>query len=306
MLTGTFEEMERKVLAGEPQPLALAGATGDEAVLAVSEAVNKSIISGILVGPKAAVHACCEKNSIDPSNFEIVDAADARDAAAKAVALVREGRAKLLMKGLLETSEFLHVVLSGSTGIRTEKRLCSTVAIECKAHSRILVLGDVGTNIAPSVEDRASIIESLAVIAKAFGATAPKVAALCAHEHVQREAMPCTAEAALLAVMGDRGQIKGNVIIDGPISMDLAVSEHAARIKKYGGHIQGDADILLAPNLEVGNILIKALMYLTSDIRIAGVGMGARVPLVLTSRGDDHDAKYYSIVLASLISQTAV
>jgi phosphate butyryltransferase len=263
-------------------------------------------VSGILVGPEAAVRACCEKNGIDPSKFEIVDAADARDAAAKAVALVREGRARLLMKGLLETADFLHAVLSGSAGIRTEKRLCSTVAVECKAQSRILVLGDVGTNIAPNVEDKASIIESLAEVAKAFGATAPKVAALCAHEHVQREAMPCTAEAALLAIMGERGQIKGNVMVDGPISMDLAVSEHAAKIKKYGGRIQGDADILLAPNLEVGNILIKGLMYLTSDVRIAGVGMGAKVPLVLTSRGDAHDSKYYSIVLASLISQSAV
>ena len=133
-----------------------------------------------------------------------------------------------------------------------------------------------------------------------MGIENPKAAVLCANEHV-KDSMPCTVEAEELAEMSLRGEISG--LVEGPVSMDIAVNAHAAQIKKYQGRIQGDADILLVPDLEAGNILIKGLMYLSGDIRVAGVGMGAKVPLIQTSRGDDHNTKYYSIVLSALVSQ---
>jgi phosphate butyryltransferase len=298
--------MEEIVLQGKRQKLVLAAAQSEEALCAVDEAARAGIVDVVLVGSLSLIKEKASQGGIDVSKYEIIEAATEDEAARKSVALIREGKAQLLMKGFLETSDFLRAVLSSESGIKTNRRLCSVVAMECASLDRIIVLADVGTNISPNVKEKADIIESCVLVAKALGAETPKAAVLCAHEKVQCEAMPITAEAALLSVMAERGQVAGNPIVDGPISMDLAVNFHAVSVKKYKGKIQGDADILIAPNLEAGNILIKGLMYLSKDIRVAGVGMGAKVPLVLSSRGDDRDTKYYSIVLASLISQRAV
>lgn len=303
MIRTTFEEMAKMALKGQKQTLAIACAQSEEVLIAVDEAVKADIIKAVLIGDIQLIKACCEKNELDFGAYEIIDAANEQEAAAKAVALVREGKAQLMMKGQLETNEFLRAVLSSATGIKTNKRLCSVVAMECTDIGRTIILADVGTNIAPNVEEKASIIESCAEVALALGVHQPKVAVLCAHEKVQPQAMPITAEAALLSKMAERGQIHGNCIVEGPISMDIAVDKHAAEVKRFKGNIRGDADILIAPNLETGNILIKGLMYLCNSVRVAGVGMGAKVPLVLSSRGDNRDTKYFSIVLASLISQ---
>jgi phosphate butyryltransferase len=303
MIVGSFAKMEAEVLAGKKQNLALACAQSDDALTAVGRAAQAGIISPLLVGDEDKIKECCERNAIDTAACTLFAEADNRAAAAEAVRLVREGEAQLLMKGMLDTGDFLRAVLSSTAGLRTDQRLCSVVAIESKSLNRIFVLADVGTNIAPGVAEKASIIESSVLVAKALGAQQPKVAVLAAHENVQPESMPITAEGAILAKMAQRGQIRGGGLVEGPISMDLAVNERAAAIKNFQGQIKGDADVLIAPNLEVGNILIKGLMYMSGDIRVAGIGMGAKVPLVLSSRGDDEDTKYYSIVLASLVSQ---
>jgi len=301
----SFAELEKMVLFAKKQTIAVAAAESEEALLAVDFAKKKGIINAILVGDLKKISVYAEKNGIVLKNYEVIDIPEGVKAAAKAVELVHEGRAQLLMKGLIETGDFLRAVLNSSTGLKTSQRLCSVVALECKTLNRVLVLADVGTNIAPNVDEKASILESCFIVATAMGVENPKAAVLCAQEKVQRESMPITIEGALLSKMAERGQIKGGVV-EGPISMDIAVNKHASDIKKFSGKIQGDADILIAPDLQVGNILVKGLMYLSGDVRVAGVGMGAKVPLVLSSRGDDHDTKYYSIVLAVLISQLAV
>lgn len=305
MIEYSFKQMEEVVKKGSRQRLALAAAHSEEALAAVDEAVAKGVVEAILVGEARLIEETAQRLSIDLSRYELIDVEGERAAADRAVELVRQGRAHLLMKGLVETSDFLRAVLSSSTGIKAQRRFCSAVALECTALDRIVILADVGANISPNLEEKADIIENCALVAAAFGVERPKAAVLCAHEKVQPEAMPLTAEAALLSKMAQRGQIKGNVLVEGPISMDLAVDKHSAEVKKFDGTIQGNADILLAPNLETGNILVKGLMYLTKDVRTAGVGMGAKVPLVLSSRGDNRETKYYSIVLASLISQQA-
>lgn len=301
----SFQQMEAMALAGAKQTLVLAAADSEEALLAVENAYRKGIVNATLVGDCARIKDIAAKHDIDLSKYEIEDVKDPAKAAMRAVELVRAGKAGLLMKGLVETSDFLRAVLSSDTGLKTGRRLSSVVLLECKAIDKLLILADVGTNIAPDIAAKADIIASCADVAHAIGIEQPKAAVLCAQEKVQHEAMPITAEAAILSKMAERGQIKGNVIVEGPISMDLAINKHAVEVKRFQGKIQGDADIIIAPNLEAGNILVKGLMYLTDNISTAGVGMGAKVPLVLTSRGDDNATKYYSIVLASLISQLA-
>lgn len=296
----TLEEMERLVLGRPKQTLALVAANSEEALMAVEEAREKGCVDVHLVGDAALIRKISAENGIDLTQYTMTDVRDPREAAACAVSLVREGKAQLLMKGLIETSDFLRAVMDKEKGLRTNARMCALVVIESAAAKKLLVLGDVGTNIAPNVEEKASILESSFLVARAMGIENPKAAVLCANEHV-KDSMPCTAEAAELARMSREGTISG--LVEGPISMDLAVDLHAAQVKGYQGAIQGDADILLVPDLEAGNILIKGLMYLSGDIRVAGVGMGAQVPLVQTSRGDDRNTKYYSIVLASLVSQ---
>ena len=298
-----LEDLEQLALSRPKQTVALAAANSEEAVLAVEYARQKGIIEAHLVGDSDTIRSICEANGINMGNYAITDVKDPREAAAEAVALVRSGEAQLLMKGLVETSDFLRAVLNRDTGIRGNSRMSALVVLECRAVDRLFILGDVGVNIAPTLEEKAAILNSCFEVASAMGIEHPKAAVLCANEHI-KDSMPCTVDAGKLAKMAERGEIncKGGTV-DGPISMDIAVNEHAAKIKKYQGHICGDADILLVPDLEAGNILVKGLMYLCGDIRVAGVGMGARVPLIQTSRGDDHDTKYYSIVLSSVVSQ---
>lgn len=296
----TLEEMEQLVLGRPKQTLALVAANSEEALMAVEEAREKGCVDVHLVGDMDVIRGICAANGVDLANYTVTDVKDPKEAAACAVALVHEGKAQLLMKGLIETSDFLRAVMDKEKGLRTNARMCALAVIESAAAKKLLVLGDVGTNIAPNMEEKASILESSFTVARAMGIESPKAAVLCANEHV-KESMPCTVEAAELAEMSRKGAISG--VVEGPISMDLAVDLHAARVKGYQGAVQGDADILLVPDIEAGNILIKGLMYLSGDIRVAGVGMGAKVPLVQTSRGDDRNTKYYSIVLASLVSQ---
>ncbi|NYB74686.1 phosphate butyryltransferase [Sedimentibacter hydroxybenzoicus DSM 7310] len=298
----SFDSLEKLVLRGSKQTVAVAAAQSEEAMLAIEYARQKKIIDAVLVGDLNLINEICRKNDINPENYQVIDVKEPVEAAAIAVELIQEGKAHLLMKGLVETSDFLRAVLNKDKGLKTNNRLCSVVLLE--AQNKLIVLADVGTNIAPDVDAKIGIIECCTQVAKAVGVEVPKVAVLCAHEKVQIEAMPATTEAALLSKMSERGQIKGGAIVEGPISMDIAVSVHAAETKNFKGKIQGDANVLIVPDLEAGNILIKGLMYLSNDVRVAGVGMGAKVPLILTSRGDDHDTKYFSIVLSALVSQS--
>ena len=287
-----FSQLEELVLRQPRQTVAVAAANSEEVLLAVDYARKKGIVDAHLVGDAETIAALCEKNGIELGAYALTDVKEPKAAAETAVALVREGRAQLLMKGLVETSDFLRAVMNRENGLRGKDRMCALVLMECRAVNKLLVMGDVGTNIAPGIEEKAGILRSCFQVARAMGIERPKAAVLCANEHV-KDSMPCTLDAQRLAEMAAAGELGcGDGVVDGPISMDIAVNEHAAKIKKYAGNICGDADILLVPDLEAGNILIKGLMYLSGDVRVAGVGMGAKVPLIQTSRGDDHDTKY--------------
>ncbi len=298
-----MDELEQLALSRPKQTVALAAASSEEALLAVEYARKKGILDGYLVGDLELMTPICEKNGIDLSNYQVMDVKDPKEAASAAVALIRSGKAQLMMKGLVETSDFMRAALNRETGIRGSERMCALAVLECRAVNRLFMLADVGVNIAPTLEEKASILKSCFLVARSMGIEHPKAAVLCANEHV-KDSMPCTLDAAKLAEMAKSGELDcmGGTV-DGPIAMDIAVSPHAAEVKKYSGSIHGDADILLVPDLEAGNILVKGLMYLSGDVRVAGVAMGAQVPLIQTSRGDDHDTKYYSIVLSSLVSQ---
>ncbi len=298
-----FSQLEEMVLRGPRQTIAVAAAHGEEILLAVDHARKKGIADAHLVGDQETISAVCQREGIDLDAYEITDVKNLKEAAETAVSLVRGGRAQLLMKGLVETSDFLRAIMDREKGLRGKERICGLALVECRAVDRLLLLGDVGANISPNIEEKASILRSCFKVAEAMGLKEAKAAVLCASEHV-KETMPCTLDARRLSEMAASGTAGfGSGLVEGPVSMDIAVSQHAAQIKKYEGQISGDADILLAPDLEAGNILVKGLMYLTGNVRVAGVGMGASVPLIQTSRGDDHETKYYSIVLANLVSQ---
>lgn len=299
-----FEQMEELALRQPKQKVAVAAANSEEVLLGIEEARAKGFVDGYLVGDGDEIKEILSKNNISADSYTIVDVKDEIEAAAKAVSLVRDGTCDLLMKGLVETADFQRCILDKENGLRVPgERTCALVAVECKAVKKMLIMGDVGVNIAPDIATKASILKSSFIAAKALGIEAPKAAVLCAKEKVS-DKMPCTEDAAKLTEMANNGEIDClGGLVEGPISLDIACNKMAAEIKKYPGKIQGDADILLFPDLEAGNIMIKALMDLSGDVRVAGVAMGAKVPLIQTSRGDDHDTKYYSIVLSGLVSQ---
>jgi phosphate butyryltransferase len=269
--------------------------------LAVDKAVSENIIEAILVGDEDQIKDCLQKIGAKGANYIIVHQKDPARAAEEAVELVAAGKADLLMKGIIETGDFYKAIFREKS-LKTEERVCSVVAVEIKNLGRIVLLADVGVNISPNTEEKASIIRSSIDIAKALGITRPKVAVLAAIDKVDPEKMPCTKHAAQLQEMSETGEF-GDAVVEGPVSMDIAVNKRAAEIKQYAGKIQGDADILIAPDLQAGNILIKGLMFLSEGIRVAGVGAGTRVPTIVTTRGDTEEGKFHSIVLACLLSK---
>jgi phosphate butyryltransferase len=300
MKISSFQEMV-KAAEGIKQRVAVVAAESEEVLLAVDKAVSGNIIEAILVGDEDQIKACLQKIGTKGANYQIVHQKDPVRAADQAVELVAAGKADLLMKGKVETGDFYKAIFREKS-LKTEERVCSVVAVENESLNRIVLLADVGVNISPNTEEKASIIRSSIDIANALGMTRPKVAVLAAIDKVDAEKMPCTKDAAQLQEMCESGGF-GDAVVEGPVSMDIAVNKRAAEIKQYAGKIQGDADILIAPDLQAGNILIKGLMFLSEGNRIAGVGAGTRVPTIVTTRGDTEEGKFHSIVLACLLSK---
>jgi phosphotransacetylase len=223
-----------------------------------------------------------------------VDVADSRAAAARAVALVREGKAELVMKGSLHSDEILGAVIAKETGLRTGRRLSHVFLMDVPTYHKVLIVTDAAINIAPTLEDKVDIVQNAIDLARSFGVEKPKVAILAAVETVNSK-MQATLDAAALCKMADRGQIKGG-LLDGPLAFDNAISKDAAKIKGIVSEVAGDPDILLAPDLEAGNMMAKQLSFL-ANADSAGLVLGAKVPVILTSRADS---------LRSRIASTAV
>lgn len=287
--------------AGEaPLTTAIAHPCDEASIAAAAEAARAGLIVPILVGPAAKIRAAAQRADIDIGPWRLVEALHSHAAAAQAVAMVCSGEAKLLMKGSLHTDELMHAVIADNTGLRTARRLSHVYLMDVPGYARPLLVTDAAINIAPSLADKRDIIQNAIDLAHVLGNTAPRVAVLSAVETVN-PAIASTVDAAALCKMAGRGQITGG-IVDGPLAFDNAVSVEAARTKGIFSPVAGLADILVVPDLESGNMLAKQLSFLTGA-DAAGVVMGARVPIILTSRADTPRARIASCAVAVLVAR---
>jgi phosphotransacetylase len=271
----------------------------DEASLAGAvEAAQAGLIQPILVGPAAKIRAVAEQHGIDAAPYRLVEAPHSHAAAAQAVAIVRAGEAAALMKGSLHTDELMAEVVRKNAGLRTERRVSHAFIMDVPTYPKALVVTDAAINIFPDLETKADIVRNAVDMAHAFGRELPKVAILSAVETVTPK-IPSTIDAAALCKMAERGQISG-ALLDGPLAFDNAISKEAAAIKGIRSEVAGDADILLVPDLEAGNILAKQLTFL-ANADAAGIVLGARVPIILTSRADTVRARMASCAIAVLL-----
>jgi phosphate acetyltransferase len=261
------------------------------------EAASAGLIVPTLVGPAAKIIAVAHGCKFDIAGFELVDAAHSEAAAAKAVELVREGKGELLMKGSLHTDELMRAVTASATGLRTERRISHVFVMDVPRHAETLFLTDAAINIFPDLDAKRDIVQNAIDLFTQVGLGTPRVAILSAVETVTAK-IPSTIDAAALCKMADRGQIKGG-ILDGPLAFDNAIDPEAARIKGIRSEVAGKAQILVVPDLEAGNMLAKNLVYL-SNADSAGIVLGARVPIVLTSRADSVRSRLASCAAAVL------
>ena len=281
--TGKYEQLLQRCASLEPVATAVAHPCEASALAGAIEAGEKKLITPILVGPAAKIREVANEASISLGSARIVDATHSHESAAKAVALVRSGEAELLMKGSLHTDELLGAVVARETGLRTGRRISHVFIMDVPTYHKVLIVTDAAINIAPALDDKVDICQNAIDLARALGLEQPKVAILAAVETVNSK-MPSTIDAACLCKMADRGQIKGG-LLDGPLAFDNAISKDAARTKGIRSEVAGDPDILLVPDLEAGNILAKQLTFL-ANADSAGLVLGARVPIILTSRAD--------------------
>ncbi|WP_085316877.1 bifunctional enoyl-CoA hydratase/phosphate acetyltransferase [Derxia lacustris] len=285
-----------------PISIAVAHPCDAESLKGALDAAHAGLVVPILVAPLARLRAVASAAGLSLDGIECIDVPHSHAAAEQAVALVRAGRAEALMKGSLHTDELMHAVVAHDTGLRTARRLSHVFVMDVPTYPRRLLITDAAINIEPTLEEKADILRNAIELARALGIATPKVAVLAAVETVNPK-MRATLDAAALCKMADRGQIAG-AVIDGPLAFDNAISALAARTKGIVSPVAGEADILLVPDLESGNMLAKQLEYL-ADAQSAGIVLGAKVPIVLTSRADDAPTRMASCVLALLLARAA-
>lgn len=280
--------------------VAVAHPCDDVSLGAVLDAAELGLITPILVGPPAKIAAAATAAKLDISAVRQVNAAHSHDAAEKAVALVRAGEADALMKGSLHTDELMGAVVARDTGLRTARRISHCFVMDVPAHPEPLIITDAAINIAPSLEDKCHIVQNAIELAHALRFEEARVAVLSAMETVN-PSVPSTIEAAALCKMADRGQITGG-IVDGPLALDNAIDLGSAQIKHIKSPVAGRANILVVPDLEAGNMLAKSLSFL-AGADAAGIVLGARVPIILTSRADSRMTRLASCAVASLLAE---
>lgn len=295
--TGKYERVLERCGNLEPIPTAVAYPCEASALSGAVEAAQQGLIVPILVGPAAGIEAAARSAGIDLGGSQIVDVPDSHAAAVKAVELVRQGEAELLMKGSLHTDELMAAVVAREGGLRTVRRISHVFVMDVPTYHKVLIVTDGAINIAPTLEDKVDICQNAVDLARSLGLDHPKVAILAAVETVTSK-MPATIDAAALCKMVERRQITG-AMLDGPLAFDNAISKQAAQTKGIRSAVAGDPDILLAPDLEAGNILAKQLSFL-ANADSAGLVLGARVPVILTSRADSVRSRIASCAIAML------
>jgi len=294
-----YEQLLKQAQACVTIDVAVAHPCDDVSLRGCIDAAKLGLIRPILVGPPERIRATAETAELDIGCFEIVRSAYSQDSAMKAVELVTAGRVEALMKGSLHTDELMGAVVSRQSGIRTARRISHCFIMDVPKHPTALIITDAAVNIAPSLDDKVDIIQNAVDLAHAMGVAEVKVAILSAMETVSAK-VPSTVEAAALCKMADRGQITG-AVLDGPLALDNAISPEAAEIKKIASPVAGRANILVVPDLEAGNMLAKSLSFL-AHADAAGIVLGARVPIILTSRADSLLTRLASCAVAVLVA----
>ena len=294
-----FKKLVARAQEQPPVPTAVVHPCDEVSLSGAVEGAKLGLIAPILVGPEARIRDTALRAGLDISPYDILDAEHSHDAAAKAVALVRAGKAEALMKGSLHTDELMAAVVARETGLRTARRISHCFIMDVPGHADALIITDAAVNIAPSLEEKVDIIQNAIDLAHALGAPEARVAILSAMETVNPK-VPSTIEAAALCKMADRGQITGG-ILDGPLALDNAISPEAVAVKKIKSPVGGRANILIVPDLEAGNMLAKSLALLAAADG-AGIVLGARVPIILTSRADELLTRLASCAVASLLA----
>lgn len=273
----------------------------DEEVLeAVYESSKLGIADPILIGDKEKTLAIAKEKNIDIKDFQIIDEKDLKIASEIGVKMVSKGEANFIMKGLVDTGTLLKAVLNKEWGLRTDSLLSHVMVYEIPGYSKLIYLTDGGMNLLPTLDDKVKIINNAVLVAKALGKDEVKVACLAAKESIDPK-MIATVDASQLKSKYDEGQFPEGTIVDGPMALDLAVSIASAEIKGYKSKVAGDADILLVPNIEMGNGIGKSITYFAGG-KSAGIIMGAKAPIVLVSRANDHESKLFSIALGSIVA----
>lgn len=280
---------------GAPVATAVIHPVSQNALEAALDAHATGLIKAVLVGPEQRIRAAADQFSLDLAGAEIIDTPHSHAAAQTGVDLARAGTVQALMKGALHTNELMAAIVARNTGLRTDRRMSHVFVMQTPAYPKYLLISDGALNIAPDLHTKRWIVQNAIDVANAIGIDSPKTAILAATEEVDPH-MPSTVDAAALCKMAERGQIIGGVL-DGPLAFDLAVSKQAVKIKGLVSDVAGDADILIVPNIEAGNMLAKQLDYL-AGAAAAGLVVGAQVPVILTSRSDSVTERLASCALA--------
>lgn len=280
--------------------ISVAAAQDPDVLEALQRARQEGIANAILVGSQEKIEKIAAENNLNLKKSEIINEQDDAAAVRTAIQLIRKGEANVLMKGLCSTATLMKAVLDRENGLREKKLLSHFALFEVSAYPKLIMMSDAALNIAPTLQEKISITENAIFAAHQLGVEQPKVAMITAVEKVNPEKMPATTDAAIIAKMGERGQISG-ALIDGPLAVDNAFSQESCRIKGIRSVVGGDADIAIVPDIESGNIFYKVLTYLAKS-KTAGIVIGARVPIVLTSRADSDESKFLSIAAAVRVS----
>lgn len=288
------------LIKGNKMKLAVVACQDEDVLEAVVESSNMGITEPILIGDKEETYKIAERIGLDVSNFKFIEEKDLTLAAEIGVRMVSNGEADFIMKGLVDTAILMKSVLNKEWGLRTDSLLSHVMVYDVKTYHKLIYLTDGGMNLNPSLDEKISIVNNAALVVKAMGNETVKVAALAAKEKVNPK-MQATVDADKLQELSRKGEFGNDVILEGPLALDLALSKEAAEVKKFESKIAGDIDILLVPNIEMGNGIGKAITYLAEG-KSAGIIMGAKAPVVLVSRADDKDSKLYSIALGNMIA----
>jgi phosphate butyryltransferase len=299
-MIASFEDLLKQVTGKPKKTLAVAMAEEEDVLEALCLANQRGLADAVLVGSKPAILALAKKHQFDISAFDIINAEGERQSVSIAIQLIREQMADALMKGKCSTATLLKGVLDKEAGLRSGKVLSHLAVFSVPTYHKLILMSDAAMNIAPDLQSKIAITENAIQAAHQLGIKMPKVAVIAAVEKVNFESMPCTIDAAALAQMAERGQIKA-AIIDGPLALDNAVSGKACEVKGIVSKVGGDADILIMPDIEAANVFYKTLTYLGGS-KTAGIIIGAQVPIILTSRADSEETKFLSIALAMVTS----